>query len=94
MSQYYPSVSVELTPEFQQNLRELSKRYRSIRLDLEAVISELQTGNLLGDRVPGIGQGYAVFKLRVRNSNVVSVILEFSQTLLNANESHRSHRSH
>jgi mRNA-degrading endonuclease RelE of RelBE toxin-antitoxin system len=70
MPQDQPKVSIELTPEFQQNLRELSKRYRRIRLDVEAVINELQNGNFLGDRVPGMGQRYAVFKLRVRNSDI------------------------
>jgi len=39
-------VQIELTPEFQQNLRNLAKRYRSIRSDVQVVIQELQTLNL------------------------------------------------
>lgn len=33
-----PLVSIDLTPEYKQNLRELSKRYRNIRSDTQSII--------------------------------------------------------
>ncbi|MEM7760076.1 MAG: type II toxin-antitoxin system RelE/ParE family toxin, partial [Cyanobacteria bacterium P01_A01_bin.40] len=44
------------------------KKYRSIRKDVEPVIKQLQNGELLGDKITGVG--YSVFKLRVKNSDV------------------------
>lgn len=63
-----PIVSVEASPTFNRNLRTLTKKYRRIRDDIQPIIEELQKGQLPGDQIPGIG--YAVFKLRVRNSHV------------------------
>jgi mRNA-degrading endonuclease RelE of RelBE toxin-antitoxin system len=62
-----PLIQVEASPTFNRNLRTLAKKYRSIRSDLQPVIEQLQQGELLGDRISGVG--YAVFKLRVRNSD-------------------------
>lgn len=62
-----PCVQVEAAPTFKHNLRKLAKKYRSIRNDLQPVIEQLEQGELPGDQIPGVG--YAVFKLRVRNSN-------------------------
>jgi mRNA-degrading endonuclease RelE of RelBE toxin-antitoxin system len=36
--------------------------------DIQSVTEQLEQGELPGDQVPGIG--YAVFKLRVRNSDI------------------------
>ena len=63
-------VRVDLTPEFQQSLRDLAKRYRSIRSDIQVVIQELQAGNFVGDRLAGIGEGYVVLKTRVKNRDI------------------------
>lgn len=63
-------VQIELTPEFQQSLRNLAKRYRSIRADIQGVVQELEIGNFVGDRFAGIGEGYVVFKTRVKNRDV------------------------
>ncbi|MBW4515224.1 MAG: type II toxin-antitoxin system RelE/ParE family toxin [Timaviella obliquedivisa GSE-PSE-MK23-08B] len=63
-------VRVDLTPEFQQSLRDLAKRYRSIRSDIQAVVQELQIGNFVGDRLTGIGEGYVVLKTRVKNRDI------------------------
>ena len=57
--------TIQFTLEFKRNLRNLSKKYRHIRDDVEPVISELQKGHLLGNRVPGIG--HAIYKVRVPN---------------------------
>lgn len=63
-----PIVSVEASLTFNRNLRTLTKKYRRIRDDIQPIIEELQKGQSPGDKIPGIG--YAVFKLRVRNSDV------------------------
>ena len=46
---------IDLTPEYKQNLRNLSKKYRNIGSDTQAVIEQLQTLNFVGDRICGIG---------------------------------------
>jgi mRNA-degrading endonuclease RelE of RelBE toxin-antitoxin system len=65
-----PLVLIELTPEYKQNLRDLSKRFRNIRSDVQPIIEQLQQGNVLGDRIKGVGEEYVVYKLRIRNSNI------------------------
>jgi mRNA-degrading endonuclease RelE of RelBE toxin-antitoxin system len=62
-----PLIQVEVSPTFKRNLRTLAKKYRSIRNDIQPVIEQLEQGELLGDQIPEVG--YAVFKLRVRNSD-------------------------
>nr|WP_293156972.1 MULTISPECIES: type II toxin-antitoxin system RelE/ParE family toxin [unclassified Microcoleus] len=63
-----PSIQVEAAPTFTRNLRNLAKKYRSIRNDIQPVIEQLERGELPGDRISGIG--YEVFKVRVRNTNI------------------------
>jgi mRNA-degrading endonuclease RelE of RelBE toxin-antitoxin system len=65
-----PSVLIDLTPEYRQNLRDLSKRFRNIRSDVQPIIEQLQQGNILGDRIGGVREEYVVYKLRIRNSNI------------------------
>jgi mRNA-degrading endonuclease RelE of RelBE toxin-antitoxin system len=62
-----PLIQVEASQTFDRNLRALAKKYRSIRKDIQPIIEQLEQGEFPGDRIPGIG--YAVFKLRVRNSD-------------------------
>ena len=59
---------VEAALTFKRNLRTLAKRYRSIRNDVQPVIEQLESGELPGNRISGIG--YEVFKLRVKNSDI------------------------
>ncbi len=61
-------VKIALTPRFQKDLRELAKRYRSIRADLQPLIEQLQAGENPGDRIAGIK--YQIFKVRLKNSNI------------------------
>jgi mRNA-degrading endonuclease RelE of RelBE toxin-antitoxin system len=61
-------IQIALTPRFKRDLRELAKRYRSIRTDLQPLIDQLQTGEILGDRIAGVK--YQVFKVRLKNSNI------------------------
>ncbi|MEG4395566.1 type II toxin-antitoxin system RelE/ParE family toxin [Microcoleus sp. BROC3] len=63
-------VQIDLTPECKRNLRELSKKYRQIRLDTQPVIEQIQAGNFIGDRIPGMGEDYIILKVRVKNSNI------------------------
>ena len=44
-------IKIELTLEFQKNLKKLAKKYRNIRSDLELFIRELRQGNFSGDRI-------------------------------------------
>ena len=58
---------IDYTSEFKRNLRQLSRRYRSIRRDIDPVIEQLSAGETPGDQIGGVG--YSVFKLRVKNSD-------------------------
>lgn len=46
-----PLVQIDLSPEYKQNLRALSKRYRNIRSDTQDVFEQIQAGNFVGDRI-------------------------------------------
>jgi mRNA-degrading endonuclease RelE of RelBE toxin-antitoxin system len=61
-------VQVEFTPEFKRNLRALARKYRHIRSDVQPVIQQLEAGEIIGDKVPGVK--YAIFKVRVSNSDI------------------------
>jgi mRNA-degrading endonuclease RelE of RelBE toxin-antitoxin system len=63
-------VQIDLSPEYKQNLRALSKRYRNIRSDTQDVFEQIQAGNFVGDRLTGLGENYIVIKVRVKNSNI------------------------
>lgn len=62
-----PLVEIRLTPEFQRKLKNLAKKYRQVPTDLQPVLEQLQLGEFLGDRIPGIGS--PVMKVRIRNSD-------------------------
>lgn len=62
-----PVPRVTFTPEFKRNLRQLAKKYRHIKSDLQSILGELATGNKPGDQVPGVN--YDVFKVRAKNSD-------------------------
>ncbi|MEO9127383.1 MAG: type II toxin-antitoxin system RelE/ParE family toxin [Microcoleus sp.] len=63
-----PLIQVEAAPTFTKNLRNLAKKYRIVRNDIQPLIEQLQRGELPGDRISGTG--YDVFKVRVRNSDI------------------------
>jgi mRNA-degrading endonuclease RelE of RelBE toxin-antitoxin system len=64
------AVYIRFSHEFEEELYRLSKRFRNIRSDVQPLIEQLQEGNILGDRIGGVGEEYVVYKLRVRNSNI------------------------
>lgn len=68
MTEESSSVKIFFSDEFKSRLRNLAKRYRSIRTDLQPLIDNLQAGNFIGDRISGIG--YTVFKVRLKNSDL------------------------
>lgn len=61
-------VEVRFTPPFQRRLKSLSKRYRSIKRDIQPIVVELQTGNFVGDRISG--SEFTIFKVRAKNSDI------------------------
>jgi mRNA-degrading endonuclease RelE of RelBE toxin-antitoxin system len=60
-------VEVVFTPEFKRNLRQLAKKYRQIKTDVQSLLDELTLGQTPGDQLPGIH--HTVFKVRVKNSD-------------------------
>ena len=60
-------VVVSFTPEFQRNLRQLAKKYRHIKTDIQPIIDELIDGKKPGDQVPRVN--FEVFKVRAKNSD-------------------------
>lgn len=70
MQNNHAVVSIRFSHEFEEELYRLSKRFRNIRSDVQPLIEQLQQGNILGDRIGGIGEEYVVYKVRVRNSNI------------------------
>lgn len=64
------SINIDLTPEYQKQLKYLAKKYRNIRSDIQPFILELQNGNILGDRLSGFGSNIYIYKVRLKNSNL------------------------
>ncbi len=62
-------VAVSFTSDFKRNVRQLAKKYRRIKSDLQPVIESLENGETPGDQVPRIGEERVIFKVRVRNSD-------------------------
>ncbi len=68
MSNDSPTVQIRFTDDFLRQVRDLAKRYRQIRRDIQPVIQQLEAGSFPGDRIPGTG--YTVLKVRIKNSDV------------------------
>ena len=60
-------LQITFTPEFKRNLRQLAKKYRHIKSDLQPIFDQLASGNHPGDQIPGVR--YEVFKVRAPNSD-------------------------
>ena len=63
-----PPIQVRTTDRFESEARQLGKRYRRIRLDIQPIIEQLKSGERPGDQIPGME--YLLFKVRVKNSNI------------------------
>jgi len=59
---------VSFTFEFKRNLRALSRKYRSIRSDVQPIIEQLKNDSLPGSKIPGIK--LAIFKVRIQNTDI------------------------
>ena len=68
MSDDLSLVKLQFTDVFKRQVRDLAKRYRKIKLDIQPVLEQLQSGELIGDQVQKTG--YTVFKVRVKNSDI------------------------
>lgn len=62
------SIEILLTSRFKKDLSQLAKRYRSIRKDLDPLVEQLKSGEILGDRLSGLNN--QVFKVRLKNSDI------------------------
>ena len=62
-----PPITVTTTDRFESEIRQLGKRYRSIRLDIQPIIEQLEAGELLGDQIANMD--YDLFKVRIKNSD-------------------------
>ena len=60
-------IPVQYTPEFKRNIRQLAKKYRRIKADVQPLLDALEQGQTPGDQIPGVV--YTVFKARARNSD-------------------------
>jgi mRNA-degrading endonuclease RelE of RelBE toxin-antitoxin system len=67
MSNSSQSPRVVYTPEFKRNVRQLAKKYRRIKSDIQPIIDDLTRGTSPGDQVPGVP--YEIFKVRAKNSD-------------------------
>ena len=63
------SVPVRHTAEFKRNVRQLAKKYRRIKSDIQPVVEGLARGETPGVEVPRTGAERVVFKVRIRNSD-------------------------
>ena len=60
-------VQIYFTNEFKRNLRQLAKRYRHIKTDVQPILDQLGEGETPGDQIQGVD--FDVFKVRVANSD-------------------------
>ncbi len=66
-----PPIQVRTTDRFESETRQLGKRYHQIRLDLQPLIEQLESGELPGDQIPGMDYIlFKLFKVRIKNSNI------------------------
>lgn len=61
------SLTIHYTSYFKRVIRNVSRKYPHLKQDINPVIKQLQTGELLGDLIPNIG--YSVYKVRIKNSD-------------------------
>lgn len=59
---------IRFTPPFKRRFKQLNKRYRQIKKDIQPLLTQLQQGELIGVQITGVSQ--TVFKARVKNSDI------------------------
>lgn len=68
MSSDDSKLKIQFTDVFKRQVRDLVNRYRRIKLDIQPVLEQLQSGDLVGDQIQNTG--YKVFKVRIKNSDI------------------------
>jgi mRNA-degrading endonuclease RelE of RelBE toxin-antitoxin system len=68
MSSDNHKLKIQFTDVFKRQVRGLAKRYKRIKLDIQPVLDQLQSGDLVGDQIQGTG--FTVFKVRIKNSDI------------------------
>lgn len=61
-------VEVRFTASFERRFKNLSKRYRQVKQDIEPIIIKLQAGNFIGEQIQNTTA--TVFKVRAKNSDI------------------------
>ncbi len=61
------AATVLFTPEFKRNIRQLVKKYRRLKADIQPLLDELTQGQTPGDQIPGVQS--EIFKVRIGNSD-------------------------
>jgi mRNA-degrading endonuclease RelE of RelBE toxin-antitoxin system len=59
---------IRFTASFKSQLKQLAKRYRQIKKDIQPILFELQQDNFIGNQIIGVKQ--TVFKVRAKNSDI------------------------
>ena len=68
MSNDESSIKIQFTDVFKHQVRDLAKRYRKIKLDIQPIFEKLKNGELIGEQIQKTS--YTVFKVRVKNSDI------------------------
>lgn len=68
MSNDESSITIQFTDVFKRQVRDLAKRYRKIKLDIQPIFEKLKNGELIGEQIQKTS--YTVFKVRVKNSDI------------------------
>lgn len=59
------------TPRFERDLRHYRRKYRKVERDVDAIVTELAQGNLIGDEIQDLKleEEESVFKVRAANTS-------------------------
>ncbi len=68
MSSHNSELKIQFTDTFKRQVRDLAKRYRKIKLDIQPVLDQIQSGDLVGDQIQNTD--YTVFKVRIKNTDI------------------------
>jgi mRNA-degrading endonuclease RelE of RelBE toxin-antitoxin system len=60
-------IEVVYSTTFKRSLKQIAKKYRRVRSDVEPVIEDIEAGNLPGEQISHVG--YQVYKARIKNSD-------------------------
>ncbi len=60
-------IQISASPDFKNQIRQLTKRYRNLQTDLQPLLDQLIQGETPGDRIQGVQS--IVYKVRLKNSS-------------------------